>query len=69
MFFLRRFVRRLLIVFLIGFIVRKLLDSSDPRARRVGEVANRLMGSRFTAEGTRPRQGRRLSRGRTATRV
>jgi hypothetical protein len=62
-------IKQLLIVFAIGLIVRKLLESSNPRAHRVGEVANRLMGNRFSPQPDARVRGRRFVRTRSSARA
>lgn len=65
MFLLRGLIKQIVAVAAIGFVVRKLIASGDPRAQRVGTTANRVMGNVFGVdahgERTRPR-GRGLVR-------
>lgn len=60
-FILRRFIKQAIVVFVVGFVVRRLLESSNPRAKRIGEIANRFVGS-----GRMARPSRRLGARRRA---
>jgi len=57
-FFLRRILKQLLFAAAAAFVVRKMLESSNPRAQRIGRTANRFMGGVGTTEAS----GRRSSR-------
>jgi hypothetical protein len=63
MFFFRRIIKQLLITTLIGFVIRKLMASSNPRAKQVGHQANRVVGGIVGLDET----GHRASRRRRAT--
>jgi hypothetical protein len=47
MFFLRRIIKQIVLVTVIGFVIRKLMASSDPRAQKVGHQINRVVGGVF----------------------
>lgn len=63
MFFLRRLIGRLLFVTALGFVIRKLRESDNGRARRIGEGANKALGGPFgAANGKVARPRRRIFR-------
>ncbi len=70
MFFLRKLIGRLLFVTILGYVIRKLRDSKDPRAQKVGNTANKVLGGAFgvnaNGRGARPRGGVRRSAGSAA---
>ncbi len=45
--FLRPLVKQAIVTTVLGFVIHKLMASDDARARRVGERANKLVGSAF----------------------
>src|SRR5688572_9615475 len=63
-FFVRRLFKQLLLTAVIGFVIRKAMASGNPRVKRVGHEANRLLGGVFGLDET----GRRLPRARRAGR-
>lgn len=60
--FLRRVVMRLLVITLVGWVIRMLIASSNPRAQRIGRGANRVVGGLFGLD----EHGRRVRGGRAA---
>ena len=44
MFLFRRLIKQILMAVVAGFVINRLLASSNPRARRAGEVADRYVG-------------------------
>lgn len=58
MIFFRRIFKQLVLTALIGFVIRKLLQSENPRAKQIGTHANRLVGGVFGLDET----GRRVRR-------
>jgi hypothetical protein len=58
MFFLRRLIKNLLVVAALGFVVRKLISSSDPRLQRAGNIANKGMRVVFGSDATAPQAGK-----------
>lgn len=44
MLFFRRIFKQLLITAAIGFVIRKLMASNDPRLKQAGHRANRMVG-------------------------
>ncbi len=63
MIFFRRIIKQLLLTALIGFVIRKLMASQNPRAKQVGTQANRLIGGGVGLD----EAGRRAKRSRRAT--
>jgi hypothetical protein len=63
MIFFRRIFKQLILTALIGFVIRKLLSSENPRAKQIGMQANRLVGGVFGLDET----GHRVSRKRRAS--
>jgi hypothetical protein len=63
----RRFFKQLVLTAIIGFVIRKLMASNDPRAQRIGDGANKLVGGAFgldeNARRLPRRRGRRAARG------
>ena len=65
MFFFRRIIKQVVLTALIGFVIRKLMSADDPRLKKAGEQANRLVGNAFGIDATgqqRPRRRRSLTR-------
>ena len=64
MFFLRKLIGRLLFVTVLGYVIRKLRESKNPRAQKVGHTANKVMGGAFgvTANGHAPTRRRGVAR-------
>ena len=60
----RRLFKQLLATALIGLLIRKAMSSDNPRLKRVGHQANRLLGGVFGLDET----GHRLPRARRAGR-
>ena len=56
MFLFRRLIKQVLLAFAVGFVIKRLLASSNPRARRVGEVADRYVGRFIGTSRTRTRR-------------
>lgn len=65
MFFLRKLIYRMVFVWLLGWVVRKLRGSENPKLKRVGEGANRAMGGTFGLMPNDPRFVPRRRRGRS----
>lgn len=53
----RLLLRRLLIAVVAGFVIRRLLGSSHPRARRAGELADRYAGRFLGVDSRRKSRG------------
>jgi hypothetical protein len=66
MFLFKRFFKQILLTALIGFTIRKLMSSKDPRAQRIGAGANKLVGGVIGLdENARPlpkKRGRRAAK-------
>jgi predicted lipid-binding transport protein (Tim44 family) len=59
----KRFFKQIALTAIIGFVIRKLMASNDPRAKRIGDGANKLVGGAFGQdEHARPRPRRRTRR-------
>ena len=59
----RRFFKQIALTAIIGFVIRKLMASNDPRAKRIGDGANKLVGGAFGLdENARPLPRRRSRR-------
>lgn len=44
LFLFRRLIKQFVLTAIIGFVIRKLMSSNDPRTKRIGEGANKLVG-------------------------
>ncbi len=73
MFLFKRLFKQLVLTAVIGFVIRKLMSSTDPRAKRIGEGANKLVGGVIGLDANaRPlprRRGRRMARSATTAAV
>jgi hypothetical protein len=65
-FLFKRLFKQMLLTAVIGFVIRKLMSSTDPRAKRVGQGANKLVGGVIgldsNAHPLPRRRGRRVAR-------
>jgi hypothetical protein len=43
----KRFAKQIVLTAAVGFVIRKLMSSNDPRAQRIGQGANKLVGGAF----------------------
>ena len=70
MFLFKRLFKQIVLTAVIGFVIRKLMSSNDPRAQRIGHGANKLVGGVIgldeNAQRVPRRRGRRVARS-TAT--
>ena len=65
--FVRRLLKQMVLTAVIGFVIRKLMSSDNPRAKRFGDGANKLVGGVIGLdEHARPRP-RRRTRGVAST--
>ena len=62
MFFFRRIIKQLVLTAVIGFVIRKLMSSSNPKAQQVGHQVNRVVGGVFGLD----ERGNRVPRRRRA---
>jgi hypothetical protein len=58
MFLFRRLIKQVLVAFAVGFVIKRLLASSNPRAQRAGEVADRYLGRLFGFSSERSKRRR-----------
>ncbi len=65
MFFIRKLIYRMVFVWLLGWVVRKLRGHPNPKLKRVGEGANRVMGGTFGLTPDDPHFRPRRRRGRS----
>lgn len=56
MFLFRRLIKQVVVAFAVGFVIKRLLASSNPRAQRAGEVADRYLGRFFGVRSDRARR-------------
>jgi hypothetical protein len=69
-FVFKRLFKQMVLTALIGFVIRKLMSSENPRAKRVGEGANKLVGGVIGLDEharPKPRRRTRTVAGRAAT--
>jgi hypothetical protein len=62
----RRVLKQLFLTAFIGLVIRRLMSSTNPRAKQVGYQANRLLGGVFGLDETGRRVSRRRAVGRSA---
>lgn len=64
----RRFLKQIAVTAIIGFAIRKLMASNHPRAKRIGDGANKLVGGAFGQDAEpQPRRRTRRVAGSAAT--
>jgi hypothetical protein len=63
MFFFKGIFKQLVIASVIGFVIRKLMASDNPRAKQAGQSANRVVGGAVGLDET----GHKAKRGRRVT--